>query len=170
MGAGKTFSIIAGIISLISMFFLTWYVKLEDGVLKLAYGIVGFRSIPHMFVYPGLYGTPYWVTYIFAGLFIWLLISPFIQFGGVKHQFISILGATMPILIATIILLSGFGGPIPPLMSYVDAFLESEVLIPGIIPLTYEIPGTFYPIGVYGVLTGGVLSLIAGFIPRKKKE
>ncbi|MHA1688312.1 MAG: hypothetical protein ACTSYC_11990 [Promethearchaeota archaeon] len=72
--------------------------------------------MPHGFLYLAEPSTPFLISYIIAGFFIWFLLSAFIQFGGIKHQSPSIAEAAMPLIITTIILPSEFSGPIPLMM------------------------------------------------------
>ncbi len=174
MGAGKGFSIAGGVLILIATYALAWYTLDIAGTTYFAYGVNGIGGLANMFIHPQAYGSAVGmeplVTYVFAGIFIWFLVSGVLALIGGKVRGFSFAGAVMPIIMATIILLSPYGGPTTIPMEYITAFEGPVYLVHNIIPFMIEI-GTFQlSIGLYVLLLGGFFTLISGFMKRKKNK
>jgi hypothetical protein len=174
MSAGKGLSIAAGVLVLVATYALTWFIFTDAGTTYMAYGIGGIKSLPNMFVHPEAYGAAVgmepFVTYIFAGIFIWFLVSGILLLIGAKVRGFAFAGATMPIVIACLIMLSEFGGPTTLIMEYVNAFGDPVYLIQGFVPFNFVLFARPESIGTYVLLIGGVLGLVSGFLTRKDKD
>ena len=174
MSAGKGFSIAGGVLILIATYVLAWYTLDVGGTTYLAYGVNGIGGLANMFVHPEAYGSsvgmdPY-VTYIFAGIFIWFLVSGVLALIGAKVRGFSFAGAVMPIVMATLIILSPYGGPTTIPMAYVSAFEGPIYLVQNIIPFTLELGTVQLSIGLYVLLLGGFFTLLSAFMKRKKNK
>jgi len=174
MSAGKGFSIAGGVLILIATYLLSWYSLDIAGITYYAYGVNGLGGLANMFVHPEAYGGAVGmepaVTYVFAGLFIWFLVSGVLALIGAKVRGFSFAGATMPIIIGTVIILAPFGGPTTLIMEYITAFEGPVFLVHNIIPFTIELESFQLSIGTYVLILGGFFTLLSGFMKRKKKE
>ena len=174
MSAGKGFSIAGGVLILIATYALAWYTLDVGGTTYLAYGVNGIGGLANMFVHPEAYGTAVGmepaVTFVFAGIFIWFLVSGVLALIGGKVRGFSFAGAVMPIVIATIIILAPYGGPTTIPMDYITVFESPIYLVTNIIPFTIQIGSVQLSIGLYVLLLGGFFTLISGFMKRKKNK
>ena len=157
MGAEKGLSIFAGILTLVSMFVLSWYSTGSE----YAYGLGGVFGLLGLFSDLGN-----WVNYIIIACVILYLISFILQFVGVKSRATAIIGAILPLVIGVFIILDTFGLDVLGAMDYMSVFETSFTLVPGIIPFDFAIPTRSESIGTYVLLLGGILSLISGFKSR----
>jgi len=169
MGAGKFLSVLAGILTIVATYVLSWYAFMFFFVTVYVGGIGLIKNLPDMFTNPDAYATIFgldtWVIYIIAVVMILFLISGIFQLAGVKSRALVIIGSILPILIGIYILLFGFGVLPTELNVYSFLFWDSEPLIEGIIPLTILELDTV-DIGTYVLIAGGFLGLIGGFAGR----
>lgn len=170
MGAGKYLSVLAGIITLISTFILSWVAVDDGGTIYYAYGIGIIKNIVNMFTNADALGVtlgvPSFAIYIIAGSLIWFLSAGFTQLAGVKSRLSAIIGSIMPLLIGGIILFFSFSAI--PTEWVVNIVGDSVPLIDGIIPFNFAIAGRPESIGTYLLLLGGIIGLISGFMSREK--
>lgn len=166
MAVGKILSLIAGILTIVATFFLSWVPEaITPGYYVYGIGIV--NNLPGMFTNAdtlgGILGIPGFAIYIIAGILIVFLISGVFQIIGMKSRVLAIIGSIFVLLIGILTLLGAlevvinldwveniFGGPAP--------------LVPGIIP--YDLALGPASLGLYVLIAGGALGLIAGFMGR----
>ena len=171
MGKGSTLSIISGIIVIAATFLLTWFtVGSAD-----ASGIGLIKNISTYFTnaetYAALWGVPSFVLYIVGGFYILFLASGVLMILGVKSRVLSIIGSLMPIGMGIAILFGSLDMPAD-IINYVGVFLDTEGIIPGIIPYTLElgpsgaVSSATVALGTYVLLVSGVLGFVSAFLDR----
>lgn len=171
MGKGSTLSIISGIIVIAATFLLTWFtVGSAD-----ASGIGLIKNISAYFTnaetYAALWGVPSFVLYIVGGFYILFLASGVLMILGVKSRALSIIGSLMPIGMGIAILFGSLDMPAD-IINYVGVFLDTEGIIPGIIPYTLElgpsgaVSSATVALGTYVLLVSGVLGFVSAFLDR----
>ncbi len=171
MGKGSTLSIISGIIVIAATFLLTWFtVGSVD-----ASGIGLIKNISTYFsnaeTIAALWGVPSFVLYIVGGFYILFLASGVLMILGVKSRALSIIGSLMPIGMGIAILFGSLDMPAE-IINYVDVFLDTEGIIPGIIPYTLElgpsgvVSSATVALGTYVLLVSGVLGFVSAFLDR----
>ncbi len=169
MGAGKFLSVLAGILTLVATYVLSWYAFIFFLVTVYVGGIGLVKNLPEMFTNPDAwaitFGLDTWVIYIIAVVMILFLISGIFQLAGVKSRAIVIIGSILPLLIGIYLLLFGFGVLPVELNVYTIMFWDAEPLIDGIIPLKILNLNTM-DIGTYVLIAGGFLGIIAGIAGR----
>jgi len=169
MGAGKFFSVLAGLLTIVATYVLSFFAFEFFLVTVYVCGIGSIKQIPEMFTNPDAYATllslPTYAIYIGAVVIIFFLISGIFQLIGVKSRVLVIIGSILPILIGIYILLYGFGVLPTELNVYTILFWDTEPLIDGIIPLKILELNTV-DIGTYVLIAGGFLGLIGGFAGR----
>ncbi|MFX0059074.1 MAG: hypothetical protein ACFE85_13710 [Candidatus Hodarchaeota archaeon] len=168
METGKLLSLIAGIIVIIATFMLTWFTV---GAAN-AYGIGLIKNISTYFTdadsIATSWGIPTFAIYIVGGCYLLFLTSGLLLLIGMKSRVIAIIGAFMPIALCIAIIFGSMDIP-PNLIDYVGVFLDTEPLLPGIIPFTLEIgPSNVATValGTYILLAGGVLGFVSVFLER----
>ncbi len=173
MGAGKTLSIVAGIIGLVGIFVLN--IASISGVY--IYGIAGAMNLLDLFqdaeTIAIIYGLETYMVYIIAVGVILLLISPLIQLIGANKKATAIIGSLLPLFVGVIYLLWGLGvggAIVQDIGQHITIGLmsidPSVVLVEGIIPFTFEIPVLEVGLGAVVILLSGLLGLISGFMSR----
>jgi len=105
MAAGKILSLLAGILTIVATFFLSWIPEaLTPGYYVYGIGIV--NNLPGMFTNAdalGLtLGIPGFAIYIVAGLLIVFLISGIFQIIGMKSRVLAIIGSIFVLLIGVL--------------------------------------------------------------------
>lgn len=165
---GTKMSIIAGIITLVSTFLLTWY---SFGSWY-ANGIGGAVNLIDMVTQTSLYGVilgiPAWAVYLVLILVVLTIISGVLQLAGASSKAAAIIGSVMPIFIGIILLLESFGIylGISFITGFPSLFETNTVVVAGILPFSYSIPVIDTSIGLLLLLVGGFLGLISGFMER----
>jgi len=169
MGAGKIFSVLAGLLTIVATYFLSFFAFEFFFVTIYLGGIGSMKQIPEMLTNPDSYATlfslPTFAIYIIVVVIIFFLISGIFQLIGVKSRVLVIIGSILPILIGIYILLYCFGVLPTELSIYTFLFWDAEPLIDGIIPLKILELDTV-DIGTYVLIAGGFLGLIGGFAGR----
>ena len=90
---------------------------------------------------------------------------------GAKSRVAAIIGSLMPIGMCVAILFGSMDAPAD-IINYVGVFLDTEGIIPGIIPYTLELGPSgvvslaTVALGTYVLLGGGVLGLVSVFLDR----
>jgi len=162
MAAGKILSLLAGILSIVATYLLSW-VSVPGPYY--AYGIGVIKNLPAMFTdadtLGGILGVPGFSLYIVAGILIVFLISGIFQLIGMKSRVIGLIGSIFVLLIGIIIFLGVFNIVIN--IDWVQyIFGDSVPIIDGIIP--YDLPLGPASLGLYVLIAGGALGLVAGII------
>ncbi len=162
MGAGKILSIFAGIITILSTYLLVWFTGSGWG----AHGVGLFLNVIDIFQDPATYnmGIPIWAVYIVAAGAILFLIAGLLQLIGAKSKAMAIIGSLFPLTLGVIVILGAFNLS-PGILTYLDFCLNPLEFVPGVLPFNYELAGV--SIGSYGLLAGGLLGLISGFMSRE---
>jgi len=170
MGAGKKLVIVAGILTLIGTYALSWFSFLY-GTTQYASGIGGllrvFDLLANNSSYVRRYNLPSWVFIVIGALVILFLVSGVLQILVIKKRAWGILGTIMPFLMGIALLL----GAILNLLSFIRFYLEiygSAPIIEGILPYHWVFYGEVGSIGSYFILAGGILGLI-GVIKSKEE-
>jgi len=171
MVKGSVLSLISGIIVIAATFLLTMFTVAGAD----ASGIGLIKNISDYFVnaeiIAGLWGVPSFVIYIVGGVYILFLASGVLILIGVKSRALAIIGSLMPIMMALAILFGSLDMPAD-IINYVGVFLDTEGIIPGIIPYTLEIGPSgvmslaTVALGTYVLLGGGILGFVSAFINR----
>jgi len=165
MDIGKKLCVISGIITLVATFLFSW-IALEigmGGTIYYANGIGIIKNLPAMFTDAESLGStleiPVFAFYIIAGIFILFLASGVLQILGIKHRAFVILGTTVSLGIAILIMLSD--ADVIDKANWVYYILGTdEPLVENIIPLTILGLGSF-DIGMYLLYAGGIVGIIA---------
>ncbi|MFW9823861.1 MAG: hypothetical protein ACFFE4_13035 [Candidatus Thorarchaeota archaeon] len=160
MNSGKNLSILGGILTLISTYFLAYY---QSGF-AYAYGFGALIRIPQMFAdapsYGSALGIPFLLVYLIAvSLFIFLMSGIFQIMIGI-NRVIAIIGSIFA-LCGAIFLFLVHSGVLP--ITYEILFIWDPIL-QGILPFHVDIAS--YSLGIYILLIGSVLSLIGGILKR----
>lgn len=171
MGKGSILSIISGIIVLAGTFLLTLFTV---GTFD-ASGIGLIKNISTYFTNAEaiaiLWGVPTFVLYIVGAFYIVFLASGVLILIGSKSRALAIIGSLMPIGLTIAIIFGSLDMPAD-IITYVGVFLDTEGIIPGIIPYTLELvpSGTIslatVALGTYVLLGGGVIGFISAFLDR----
>jgi len=162
MATGKILSLLAGIISIVATYLLSW-VSVPGPYY--AYGIGVIKNLPAMFTdadtLGGILGVPGFSLYIVAGILIVFLISGIFQLIGMKSRVIGLIGSIFVLLIGILIFLGVLNIVIN--IDWVQyIFGDSVPIIDGIIP--YDLPLGPASLGLYVLIAGGALGLVAGII------
>ncbi|NVM45968.1 MAG: hypothetical protein HWN79_13710 [Candidatus Lokiarchaeota archaeon] len=164
MGMGKILSLIAGIITIVATYLLSW-VSVTLPPTFYAYGIGFIKNLPAMFTEAEalgiLLGVPGFVFYIIAGIGIVFLLSGIFQLIGMKSRVIGLIGSIF-VLLMGIMLLLGTLNIVINLDWVTNIFGDSAPIIDGIIP--YDLPLGPASLGLYVLIAGGALGLIAGIM------
>ena len=171
MSKGSVLSLVSGLIVLAATFLLTWFTVGPAG----ASGIGLIKNLSSYFtnaeVIAALWGVPSFVLYIVGGCYILFLASGILMLLGAKSRVAGIIGSLMPILMGAAILFGSMDMPAD-IINYVGVFLDTEGIIPGIIPYTLELGPSgvvslaTVALGTYVLLGGGVLGLVSVFLDR----
>ena len=171
MGKGTVLCIISGIVVLAATFLLTWFTVGPAG----ASGIGLIKNISDYFVnaetIAALWGVPSFVLYIVGGVYIFFLASGVLILLGIKSRVVAIIGSLLPIGMAIAIIFGSMDMPTD-IINYVGVFLDTEGLIPGIIPYTLELGPSgvvslaTVALGTYVLLGGGILGFVSAFLDR----
>ena len=111
------------------------------------------------------------MLYIVGGCYILFLASGIIILFGSKSRVAAIIGSLMPILMSVAIIFGSMDMPAD-IIIYVGVFLDTEGIIPGIIPYTLELGPSgavslaTVSLGTYVLLVGGVLGFVSAFLER----
>jgi len=166
MAAGKILSLLAGILTIVATFMLSW-VSVAGTPTYYAYGIGIVKNLPAMFTNAdtlgGLLGIPGFAIYIIAGILIAFLLSGIFQLIGIKSRALAIIGSIFVLLIGILTLL-GVLSIVINIDWVIYIFGDSVPIIDGIIPFDLVLgPAS---LGLYVLIAGGALGLIAGFMKR----
>ncbi|KKK92354.1 hypothetical protein LCGC14_2703780, partial [marine sediment metagenome] len=161
MGAGKVLILIGGIVTLVSLFFLTLIGGLADSHY---YGLGFIFNLPDIFSDADLiatgWGEEVMIVYILAIVFIVVLISGILQLVGLASRPVAIIGSILPIIMAILIILIRFD-ILEDWEKFLSLFYEDSI-VDGILPFNIELGDI--SLGTYTLLAGGVLGLIGGII------
>lgn len=167
MGAGKILSIIAGIITLLSTFLLVWFtgtVGLEEwGAHGAGLAMVIIKMFTEAAVYEIEMTVPIWAVYIIAVGAILFLIAGLFQLIGAKVKALAIIGSLFPLALGVIVILGTFDVPLG-MMDNLVFMLHPLEFVTDVLPYNLELANI--SIGTYGLLAGGLLGLISGFMSR----
>ena len=166
MAAGEILSLLAGILTIIATFMLSW-VSVSVPPTYYAYGIGIVKNLPAMFTNADalgvLLGIPGFVFYIIAGILIVFLLSGIFQLIGIKSRALAIIGSIFVLLIGILTFL-GVLNIVINIDWVVYIFGDPVPIIDGIIPFDLVLgPAS---LGLYVLIAGGVLGLISGFMGR----
>ena len=168
MGAGKILSIIAGIITLLSTFLLVWFtgtMGLETwGAHGAGLAMVMIKMFTEAATYEIAMSVPIWAVYIIAVGVILFLIAGLFQLIGAKVKALAIIGSLFPLALGVIVILGTFD-VVPGMMDNL-AFMLSDLEFEADV-LPFDFPLASISIGTYGLLAGGLLGLISGFMSRE---
>ena len=108
MAAGKILSLLAGILTIVATFMLSW-VSVSVPPTYYAYGIGIVKNLPAMFTNADALGVtlgiPGFAIYIVAGILIVFLLSGIFQLIGIKSRALAIIGSIFVLLIGITTLL-----------------------------------------------------------------
>jgi hypothetical protein len=164
MGSGKILCVIAGIITIFATYILSW-VSVTVPPTFYAYGIGFIKNLPAMFTEADalglLLGVPGFVIYIVAGIGIVFLLSGIFQLIGMKSRTFVLIGSIFVLLMGIMILLGTLNIVIN-IDWVIYIFGDSAPIIEGRVPFDLALgPAS---LGLYVLIAGGVLGLIAGIM------
>ena len=166
MAAGKILSLLAGILTIVATFALSWVPEaITPGYYVYGIGIV--KNLPGMFTNADalglILGIPGFAIYIIAGILIVFLISGIFQIIGWKSRALAIIGSIFVLLIGILTLL-GVLNVVINLLWVENIFGDIVPLVAGIIPFDLALgPAS---LGLYVLIAGGALGLVSGFMGR----
>jgi len=165
MGAGKVLAIIAGIVTLLGTYvFAVW----GAAGIWAGSGIGFIMNLGDIFssadtIAAGM-GIEVWLFYIYLTVFIVWLASGVLQLIGIKSRVVIIIFSLFPLAVGVMLVL----------LAYTDILgLKSAFFT---LVMAGEHYGDFFPIivnldqlglGVFFLLSGGVLGIISGILPRE---
>ena len=165
MGAGKTLSILGGVLTLISTYFLTFW---SSGIVY-GSGLNAIIKIPDMFTNPGDYaGTfPEFMGYVVAALLLFFLIAGILELAGAGSRGASAIGGILALIGGIYFLLGMEYSALPAEISiYSDVLFGGGAIVDGILPFHLAIGNV--GLGTFILLAGGALGLIGALLPREK--
>ena len=162
MYAGRSLSVIAGILTLIATFLFSWITVDSEGVIYYANGFGIIKNLPEMFNnaenLETLLDIPAFAFYIIAGVFMLFLAAGVLQILGAVHRAPIIIGTVIVLLVAALLFLGSFD--IVNREDWVVNILGTdEPLIEDIIP--FQFLDTGLDLGVFLLYAGGIIGLIA---------
>ena len=164
MAAGKILSLLAGILTIVSTFMLSW-VSVAVPPTYYAYGIGIVKNLPAMFTNADalgvLLGIPGFAIYIIAGMLIVFLLSGIFQLIGMKSRVLGLIGSIFVLVIGILVFLGIFNIVIN-IDWITNIFGDSVPIIDGIIP--FDLPLGPASLGLYVLIAGGALGLVAGIM------
>ena len=163
MYAGKTLSIIAGILTLLATFLFSWIAIDSGGVTYYANGFGIINNLSAMFTetenLEAILDIPAPVFYIIAGVFIAFLGSGILQILGIYHRAPVIIGTLITLLVATLLFL-GSADVINREDWVVNILGTDKPLIEDIIP--YQLfDVNQLDLGMFLLYAGGIVGLVA---------
>ncbi|MHA2035130.1 MAG: hypothetical protein ACW972_11570 [Promethearchaeota archaeon] len=163
MKSRKILSILGGIMTLVSTYFLAYF----GSGFAYAYGYGALIRIPQMFAdapsYGLAFGIPFVLVYLIAIALIIFLFSGLFQIIGGYHRGLGIIGSLFA-LFGAIFLFLVHSGIFPIEFTIYELMFIWDPIIPGILPFHVEI--ATYSLGTYVLLIGSILSLIGGILAR----
>ena len=164
MAAGKILSLLAGILTIVATFMLSW-VSVAVPPTYYAYGIGIVKNLPAMFTNADalglLLGIPGFAIYIIAGMLIVFLLSGIFQLIGMKSRVLGLIGSIFVLVIGILVFLGIFNIVIN-IDWITNIFGDSVPIIDGIIP--FDSPLGPASLGLYVLIAGGALGLVAGIM------
>ncbi len=161
MGAGKVLILIGALLTLVSMFFLTFSATAFPGLYASGLGFA--FNIPDILTgadgFALLMGIEVMVVYILTIVYLVFLISGILQLVGLASRVVAIIGSILPIVVGILILLINLG--ILDMGQYTILFWRAQ-LVDGIVP--FDLPLGPVSLGTYTLLAGGVLGFVGGII------
>jgi len=163
MYVGKILSIIAGILTLIATFILSWVAIDSGGVVYYANGFGIIKNLPSMFTdtenLEAILDIPAFAFFIIAGVFIVFLAAGVLQILGVYHRAPVIIG-TLVTLLVSILLFLGSTDVINKENWIVNILGTDEPLIEDIIPFKlFDV--NQLDLGMFLLYAGGIVGLVA---------
>ena len=171
MANEKNLVIYGGILTLISIYFLSWFTYLF-GTNHYANGMGGIQNLIHIFTdpeeYTFAYGVPLWVAYLMVAFIITVLACGFMQLCGKKSYFLGYFGSVIALLLGLMIVVGEYIGLVG--FHRILHLFGGDPLIEGIIPFHTEFFGMFIPIGGFILIAGGILGLFPTLGGMMKRE
>ena len=171
MANEKNLVIYGGIVTLISIYFLSWFTYLF-GTNHYANGMGGIQNLIHIFTNPEeytyAYGVPLWATSLMIAFIITVLACGFMQLCGKKINFLGYFGSAIALLLGLITIIGANIGLVG--FHRILHLFGSEPLIEGFIPLHIVIPGRPETIATYFLIAGGILGLFPTLGGMMKRE
>lgn len=163
MSVGKKLSIIAGIITLVSTYLMSWYAIDIGGEIYYAGGLGIINNIASMFteaqVLELTLGIPFYAVYIVAIVLILFLAAGIFQILGVKSRALVIFGTLLSLGVGSLIWL-GSANVIDAANWIENMIGTNQPLVDGIIP--WQILGLdTFDIGMYLLYLGGIIGIVA---------
>ncbi|MHA2288318.1 MAG: hypothetical protein ACXABG_05985 [Promethearchaeota archaeon] len=163
MNYRKSLSILGGILTLVSTYFLAFY---KSGF-AYAYGFGAFIRVPLMFIdapsYGLAFGIPFFLVYPIAVALLIFLLSGIFQIMAGTSRRLAIIGSLFG-LGGAIFLFLLHSGIFPFEFTIYELMFIWDPFIDGIIPFHIEI--ATYSLGLYILLIGSILSLIGIILTR----
>ena len=164
MKNGGIIALLGGIISLVGTFVLTFYESTPYNIMGSGIGLL--VNIEDSLAMAAYYG---WTVYFFEILFLVLIWGGVLSIIGAKVRVLAILGGIFAITLAVFHIVVAFAGYSLPSDVLQAAFFFSGPS--GAYPLhvavgDYVIPLLTAGLGMYFLLSGGVLAFIGGVMPR----
>lgn len=182
MGAGKSLSIIGGIITLVAVFLTNFVMAALEicvpgggcGSAKFGgNGLGGIWNMIYFIVYANelgsLMGFSAIEMYIMAVIAILMAASGPLILSGAKKRALSIIGCILPLVFGLVIVLDSLGVfSLNLILDYTVVFIDTQGFLynvtGGILPLSIKVMNI--PIGALLLLGGGIMGLIGGIAGR----
>ena len=165
MATGKYLSLLAGIITIVATYLLSWVSVTIVSTTYYAYGIGVIKNLPAMFTNADalglLLGVPGFSLYILAGILIVFLLAGIFILIGMKSRAVGLIGSIFALLIGILVLLGTMSIFIN-LDWIVLIFGDPAPIIEGIIPFDLMLGPA--ALGSYVLIAGGALGLVAGIM------
>ena len=168
MRAGAILALIGGILSLFTVFLLSFYqIEVIPGVYLSGSGLGLLMSVGDVFTLATYYGQTIWL--VLEVVFLICIFGGVLSIIGLKVRALAIIGGIFSIFIAVFHMLVAFGALPAEFAAAMAFFATDPALAP--IPLhvgvgQYLAPGGSAGLGIYLLLGGGVLSFVGGVLPR----
>ena len=171
MSNEKNLVIYGGILTLIAIYFLSWFNYLL-GTWHYANGMGGIQNLIHIFTNPEeytyAYGVPLWATYLMVAFIITVLACGFMQLCGKKSYFLGYFGSVIALLLGLMIIVGEFIGLVG--FHRILYLFGGDPLIENFLPFNIVIAGTIISIGGYFLIAGGIIGLFPMLGGLKKRE
>lgn len=171
MANEKNLVILGGILTLISIYLLSWFTYLL-GTNHYANGMGGIQNLLHIFTngkeYAFAYGVPLWATILMVAFIITVLACGFMQLCGKKSYFLGYFGSVIALLLGLITIIGANIGLVG--FHRILYLFGGDPLIEGYVPLHIVIPGRPETIATYILIAGGIIGLFPMLGGLKKRE
>jgi hypothetical protein len=160
MAAGKVLILLGGILTLVSTYFLAFFL-VSPGIY--AYGTAFIINLGTIFANIDAYavgmGTDVLVVWVLIIVYIVFLVSGILQLIGLANRVVAIIGSILPLVMGVLMLLITLN--VLNMMNYTQLF-HAGAISAGILPFNLDLGGV--GLGTIILLAGGTLGLVGGIM------